>query len=91
MDAAAFKLTLAEVERLAEMEHERWCAERTREGWRYGPPSPSDKARKTHPDLVAWAALPEGERAKNRVAVRELPRFLARAGFQIDRLAPAAS
>lgn len=82
--AIPFRLTPAELERLALVEHDRWMAERRGSGWRYG--SPRDDARKLHPSLIPWAELPESEREKDRDAVRELPRVLAEAGLQIVRL-----
>lgn len=74
-----------EVEALAQMEHERWCAELRRAGWSYAPGKRDPQAR-THPALVAWEELPPAEQEKNRVAVREMPVFLARAGLQIYRI-----
>lgn len=84
-DAASFKFTDEEVQRLAQMEHERWCEDKRREGWQYAA-GPKNTANKTNPDLVPWERLPEPEREKNRAGVREIPAFLARAGFQIYRL-----
>ncbi|MFO7696079.1 MAG: NAD-binding protein [Anaerolineae bacterium] len=85
-DAAGFAFTAAEVERLARLEHERWSAEVTAEGWTRAE-GPKDSERRTHPSLVSWERLPESEREKDRNTVRELPRFLARAGFQLYRAA----
>jgi hypothetical protein len=34
---------------------------------------------------VAWESLPEGEKEKDRQAVRSLPRLVALAGLQIYR------
>jgi hypothetical protein len=70
---------------MARMEHERWYEELRLDGWTYAP-GPKNPSVKTHPDLVSWEALPDLEKEKNRVTVRELPGFLARAGFQIYRL-----
>jgi hypothetical protein len=82
-DALEFQFTDPEVERMAEMEHERWVQERRREGWAYG--EERDDNRKVHPSLVLWENLPEGEKEKNREFIRNLPRVLARSGFQIQR------
>ena len=89
-DAAFFRLTEAEVAYLAEREHERYVAERRAQGWRASE-GPKDVAARRSPALVPWLELAEAERAKNRDTVRELPSTLARAGFQIERQAPAAS
>lgn len=72
-----------EVEKLAEMEHERWMQEKLDAGWKPGPTR--DLENKTSPALVAWSELPEEEREKDRSSVRGLPAFLARARFQIYR------
>lgn len=74
-----------EIERLAQMEHERWCSELRRDGWRFSP-GMKDHDNLTHPDLVEWSELPEEEKEKNRVAVVEIPFLLARAGLQVFRL-----
>lgn len=84
-DASVFKFSSLEVERMAQMEHDAWVAQLKRDGWRFAEGSKDPLAR-THPDLVAWSELPEAEKEKNRIPVRELPRFLARAGFQIERI-----
>jgi hypothetical protein len=72
------------VERLAEQEHERWCAHMRRHGWTYGPVR--DEAAKHHPDLVDWVDLGEPSREIDREAIRGLPHFLSDAGFQIVRV-----
>ncbi len=85
-DAAFFRFPEPEVERLAQMEHERWVDDMTRHGFR-STDGPKDMATKRHPALRPWGELPETERAKTRDNVRELPATLARTGFQIVRLA----
>jgi len=55
------------VERLAALEHARWATERRLCGWQHG--DSRDNARRLHPGLVAWDALPEGDRAFNRAMV----------------------
>jgi len=81
-DAAFFSFTETEVERLAQLEHERWLADMVRRGFR-PTEGPKDVAAKRHPAVRPWGELPEVERAKNRDTARELPATLARAGFQI--------
>jgi hypothetical protein len=66
-------------ERLAELEHARWCIERATQGWRHGPSR--DDARRRHPALVAWPALSEAERAKDRAAIADLPALVEAAGL----------
>jgi hypothetical protein len=72
-----------EVERLAELEHERWVSDKERAGFTYGPER--DDSARMHPSLVPYAELPESEKDKDRTAVRDLPRMLADAGFAIER------
>ena len=82
LEGAAFTFAPTEVEQLAEMEHERWVAERRAQGWTRGP---RDPAMKTNPSLVSWADLDESAREINRSSVRRLPFFLNRAGFTAHR------
>ena len=79
-------LTEAEIERLAEAEHERWMRQKLDSGWRYG--TSTDKARKLHRYLVPWDELPPGERDKDRVMVAGIPRILAKAGYTISKSGP---
>jgi hypothetical protein len=85
-NAGLFRFTETEVERLAEMEHTRWVAERQATGWRYAS-GIKDAQAKLSSALVAWTDLPGDERAKCRSTAGELPVNLARAGFQIVPLA----
>jgi voltage-gated potassium channel Kch len=78
-----------EVESLAEMEHERWCAERRAEGWSYA--AQRDDARHHSPYLLPWAELPESVKDWNRATARGLPDFVARAGFAVVRIDGATS
>jgi hypothetical protein len=83
-DEQPFQFSSEEVELLSRMEHDRFVEERLRAGWTYGPTKNTDK--KTNPTLVPWDELPEDEKIKDSNAVRGLPAFLAKAGFQIYRL-----
>ena len=83
-DDNGFAFTADEVEDLAQSEHRHWCADLERDGWRLG--EVKDAERKRHPLLVPWHELPESEREKDRAPVRELPKFVARAGFEIVRV-----
>lgn len=88
--APRFRFNETEVERLARMEHERWCAERRSQGWSMGP---RDLRARTTPYLVPWEELDELDkhaRDRDRVFVRELPAFLAEVGFRVVRRAPPA-
>ena len=48
------------VEQLAENNHDHWARQRIEAGWTYGPKR--DDACKTHPDLVPYEDLTEGEK-----------------------------
>src|SRR5262249_28627456 len=74
----------AHIERLAEAEHEGWMSQRARGGWSYGPVR--DNAQKLHPFMVAYGDLPEPEKDKDRVAVRNYPSQVKAAGLEIVRL-----
>lgn len=45
--------------------HERWCAMKRAQGWRWG--EVKDPAAKLHPCLVAYDDLPAGQRLKNEL------------------------
>jgi hypothetical protein len=72
----------AEIELMAEMEHDRWVSERVADGWT---PGERDVARKTTPYLVGWEALPEEIREWDREPVRRIPELLAGVGLEIRR------
>ena len=55
---------------LARLEHARWCAERWLRGFRWD--AKKDKARKRHPDLVDFRALPEASQDYNIRYIRAL-------------------
>jgi hypothetical protein len=82
--APLMSLSDQEIEALARLEHEGWVEDLIRDGWRptFGPKDPD---RKLHPMLIGWEELSEEERDKDRSPVRELPRMLARAGFELYR------
>jgi hypothetical protein len=68
----AFKFTEDEVQLLAQMEHERWMAERrTKEP--------------DHPDLKPWVDLPEEEKEKDIQHIRSLSEILRGEKLQIVR------
>jgi hypothetical protein len=73
-----------DIELMAKMEHEHWVEERLKDGWKYAPGPKNDKKR-ISPSLVPWDELIEEEKEKDRNPVRNIPKFLAKAGFQIYR------
>ncbi len=84
-DAELFVFSNEEIEFMAKMEHDRWVAERTHEGWSYAPGT-KDLNKKTSPYMVPWEKLSEDIREIDRNLIRGLPSFLAKAGFIIYRL-----
>jgi hypothetical protein len=80
------KLLKPHLEDLARAEHDRWVAEKRRQGWC----AARDTARESrneelllHNDLVPWAELPNEATDFDRVAVQSIPDALASAGYEI--------
>lgn len=65
------------LERLAELEHDRWLRMKLRDGWMYG--TPRDNNKKHHPAILPWRDITPDERAKSypegpeRVGLTALP------------------
>lgn len=78
-----------EVERLAALEHERWCEWARKWHWTLDEDL-EKKDTKTHrtPLLVPFERLPEDEKDKDRNVIRSIPTLLARAGFRLESRAP---
>ncbi len=83
-EAASFKFEPEEIELLAELEHQRWMEERLQNGWKFKS-GPKDIAKKTSPHFVPYGELSWELKESDRNMIRNLPSFLARAGFQIYR------
>jgi hypothetical protein len=75
----------ADLEPMAEAEHNGWMAQRAQTGWSWA--ATRDDAAKRHPSMVPYAQLPEREKEKDRNAIRHFPEFAARAGLRIVPLA----
>ena len=69
------------VEQLAENNHDHWARQRIEDGWIYGPQR--DDALKTHPDLVPYEDVPEGEKEYDRTSVVETLKVILTLGYQI--------
>jgi voltage-gated potassium channel Kch len=80
--AEPFAFREGEIARLAELEHQRWMAERRAVGFVYGPV----REGRFHPDLVDWQDLDQRTRDKDIQFVKYIPDLLEGAGFQILRL-----
>jgi ryanodine receptor 2 len=68
-------------ERLAEHVHDLWAEARLREGWTYGPRR--DDEAKTHPGIVPYAHLTEGEKAYDRRTALGTLRAIVALGYRI--------
>jgi hypothetical protein len=77
--ATKIELLAEELDRLAEIEHWRWCVERKAAGWKYG--ATRDDVLKLNPILKPWNELNDGERDSNRALARRIPEILARENF----------
>jgi hypothetical protein len=82
-EASAFAFAPTEVERLAELEHRRWAADRHLSGWTYAPVRENSLRR--HPQLVPYADLNEPMKDLHRYVVRLVPSLLARSGLALVR------
>jgi hypothetical protein len=60
-----------DLEKLAELEHERWNTERRMDGWRSTTLASRDELRRLHPSLVPYEALTDEMKEYDRVIVRE--------------------
>ena len=91
LERSVARFTDEEVELLARLEHDRWVRDLGRDGWVYGQAKDPDGRPPTHPLMVSWHLLSEHDREKDRVAVRDMPQMLARAGFEVQRIPGGAS
>ena len=82
-EPAPFAFSDDELELLAEMEHERWMAERLQAGWTIGERDPD---KKTSPYLVPYDELADEVKEWDRRAVRPIPEVLALVGMEVRRL-----
>lgn len=76
-------------ELLARNAHDLWAELRFAQGWRYGPER-SD-ARKEHPSLVPYAALPESEKQADRDTAIGTLRAIIALGYRVEKGTPAPS
>ncbi|CAA7620693.1 hypothetical protein MCP1_30068 [Candidatus Terasakiella magnetica] len=80
-DPADLGLDAAMLERLAEIEHWRWCVSRWFDGWTLG--EAKDAALKISPYLVPYPQLSEDIKEFDRDAVRNIPALLKQAGLSV--------
>jgi len=77
------RLPPGEIDLLAEMEHERFVAERLTAGWRSGP---RDSRNATTPFLVPWSDVDEEYKDYDRATIRIIPELLHAVGYRIFRM-----
>lgn len=68
---------------LMRMEKHRWNAERTIEGWQYGPVRCNEH--RIHPLIIPFHRLPEEEKLKDKNIIVNLPYLLALGGYTLIR------
>ena len=71
------------LEDLAKNTHEVWAAQRTKDGWTYGPQR--DDARKKHPCLVPYEQLPDSEKEYDRNTAGETLKAVLKLGYRITQ------
>lgn len=71
---------------LARNAHDTWAQLRMAQGWRYGPER-SD-ARKEHPSLVPYEALPESEKQADRDTALGTLKAIVALGYRIEEGGP---
>jgi hypothetical protein len=79
-----FEFPGADLEFLAEREHERWMHDKKAAGWQYA--SLTEKLHKLHQALQSWDKLSDDEKEKDRRMVRGIPVILAKAGYAIEKV-----
>jgi voltage-gated potassium channel Kch len=72
-----------EVELLARMEHNRWCADRFLAGWQFG--ATADKPNKISPYLIPYDDLPDDIKQYDREVVLQIPELVGLVGERIVR------
>ena len=70
------------LEQLAENVHDLWAKQRLADGWTYG--EARDDAQKKHPCLIAYDALPEGEKVYDREVVAGTVKAILALGWEIS-------
>lgn len=72
--ATEIQITSDELELLARMEHDRWCADRSLNGWQFG--EIRDDVRKLHPSMVPYGELSEATRQLDRDNVLQIIKIM---------------
>jgi hypothetical protein len=69
------------LERLSELEHERWMRDKLKQGWRYGTARDADL--KLSPEMVPFDELDPQVKEFIRKAVRHFPEYLEAIGYEL--------
>ena len=67
------------IEAIAENAHDVWALARMKEGWTYG--SVRDDAKKQHPDLIPYSALPDSEKEYDRQMAKNTLKLVRKLGI----------
>ena len=70
-------------EKLSEMEHRRWMAERLMDGWSYGPKR--DNRKKIHDLLIPYVQLAVEEKDKDKDMIQNIKNLVTSAGWKEQR------
>jgi len=70
-------------EKLSEMEHRRWMAERLMDGWSYGPKR--DNRKKIHDLLIPYGQLAVEEKDKDKDMIQNIKNLVTSAGWKEQR------
>lgn len=73
----------ADLETISKNIHETWAFQRLQEGWGYG--DVTDEARRMHPCMVEYEALPEVEKDVDRATVTQTIKMLLHLGYRISK------
>ena len=68
------------MEKLAELEHSRWCAYMYINGWHLG--EQRDEAKKVHTDLESYDRLSDSVKQYDRDTVKNIPVLLKQLGLE---------
>jgi ryanodine receptor 2 len=71
-------------ELLAKNAHDVWARLRLAQGWRWGPER--NDARKEHPSLVPYEALPESEKQADRDTVIGTLKAIRALGYRVEKI-----
>jgi hypothetical protein len=81
------EFTEAEIEYLAELEHDRWWGLKIRQGYRYAPRVNDVRGAREHEDMIEYSKLPEATKEYDRIMMRDLLPFLREAGVGTTKVA----